>query len=87
MASDHLADWLTQWHDVRELVRVSAEVDAVHEIAAITDRLRTAQGDPAILFDHVRGQTTSVVTNLLGSPRRLSAAFGVSSPERWLKVE
>ena len=47
MASDHLADWLTQWHDVRELVRVSAEVDAVHEIAAITDRLRTAQGGPA----------------------------------------
>lgn len=79
MASDHLADWLTQWHDVRELVRVSAEVDAVHEIAAITDRMRSDQGGPALLFDHVRGQTTPVVTNLLGSPRRLSAAFGVSS--------
>lgn len=79
MASDHLADWLAQWHDVRELVRVSAEVDAVHEIAAITDRLRSDQGGPALLFDHVRGQTTPVVTNLLGSPRRLSAAFGVSS--------
>ena len=79
MANDQLADWLAQWHDVRELVRVSAEVDAVYEIAAITDRLRTDQGGPAILFDHVRGQTTSVVTNLLGSPRRLSAAFGASS--------
>jgi 4-hydroxy-3-polyprenylbenzoate decarboxylase len=79
MASDHLADWLTQWHDVRELVRVSAEVDPVHEIAAITDRLRTDQGGPAILFDHVRGQTTPIVTNLLGNPRRLASAFGVNS--------
>lgn len=79
MASDQLADWLTQWHDVRELVRISAEVDAAYEIAAITDRLRTDQGGPALLFDHVRGQTIPVVTNLLGSPRRLSAAFGVTS--------
>lgn len=79
MASDHLADWLTQWHDVRELVRVSAEVDPVHEIAAITDRLRTDQGGPAILFDHVRGQTTPIVTNLLGNPRRLASTFGVNS--------
>lgn len=79
MASDHLADWLAQWHDVRELVRVSAEVDAVHEIAAITDRMRSDQGSPALLFDHVRGQTIPVVTNLLGNPRRLSAAFGASS--------
>ncbi len=93
MASDQLTDWLTQWHDVRELVRVSVEVDAVHEIAAITDRLRSEQGGPAILFDHVRGQTTSVVTNLLGSPRRLSAAFGTSSLnglsqriEDWLSI-
>jgi len=79
MTSDHLADWLTQWHDVRELVRVSAAVDAVHEIAAITDRLRSDQGGPAVLFDHVLGQTIPVVTNLLGSPRRLAAAFGVGS--------
>lgn len=81
MTSDHLSDWLAQWHDLRELVRVSAEVDSVHEIAAITDRLRSGHGSPALLFDHVRGQSTPVVTNLLGSPRRLSAAFGVSSLE------
>lgn len=81
MASDHLADWLAQWHDVRELVRVSAEVSADYEIAAITDRLRTEQGGPALLFDRVRGQSMPVVTNLLGSPRRLAAAFGVSSLE------
>lgn len=73
--------WRTGWLSgtTRELVRVSAEVDAVYEIAAITDRVRSDQGSPAVLFDHVRGQTMPVVTNLLGSPRRLSAAFGVTS--------
>lgn len=81
MVSDHLADWLSNWHDVRELVRVSAEVDPIHEIAAITDRITSGQGGPAILFDHVRGHTVPVVTNLLGSPRRLSAAFGIASLE------
>jgi 4-hydroxy-3-polyprenylbenzoate decarboxylase len=79
MVSDHLAEWLSQWQDVRELIRVSAEVDSVHEVAAITDRIRSPQGGPAILFDHVRGHRMPVVTNLLGSPRRLSAAFGASS--------
>ena len=79
MASDQLTDWLAQWHDVRELVRVSAEVDAVHEIAAITDRARIVQGGPALLFEHVRGHSFPVVTNLLGSPRRLASALGVSS--------
>ena len=79
MVSDHLTDWLAQWHDVRELVRVSAEVDAVHEIAAITDRARIVQGGPALLFEHVRGHSFPVVTNLLGSPRRLASALGVPS--------
>lgn len=81
MASEQLADWLAKWHDVRELVRVSAEVDAVHEIAAITDRVRSDQGGPALLFDHVRGQSMPVITNLLGSPRRLAEAFGATSLE------
>ncbi|HLQ43536.1 MAG TPA: hypothetical protein VK137_02310, partial [Planctomycetaceae bacterium] len=58
MAGDHLADDLARWHDLRELVRVSAEVDPVCEIAAITDRVRrTEDGGPALLFDHVRGHT------------------------------
>lgn len=82
MASDHLADWLAQWHDVRELARVSAEVDAVHEIAAITDRARLIEGSPALLFEHVRGHSFPVVTNLLGSPRRLASALGVTSFDR-----
>lgn len=81
MVSDHLADWLAQWHDVRELVRVSAEVDTVYEIAAITDRVRRDPMGPALLFDRVRGHTIPVVTNVLGSPRRLCAAFGASSLE------
>ncbi len=82
MASDHLTDWLAQWHDVRELVRVSAEVDPMYEIAAITDRARIEQGGSALLFEHVRGHSFPVVTNLLGSPRRLASALGVPTFER-----
>ncbi len=83
MSSDHLADYLAQWHDQRELLRVSVEVDSVHEIAAITDRVcRTHSGNPALLFDRVRGHTLPVVTNLWGSPQRISSAFGVPSFDR-----
>ena len=80
MSGDHLADYLAQWHDQGELLRVSAEVDLIHEIAAITDRVRrTHPGNPALLFDHVRGHSLPVATNLLGSPRRISSVFGVLS--------
>ncbi len=78
--AEHLADYLAQWHDLRELVRVSAEVDPVFEIAAITDRVRQSEhGGPALLFDRVRGHSMPVITNLLGSPRRISSAFAVPS--------
>ena len=83
MSSDHLADYLAQWHDQRELLRVTAEVDPVHEIAAITDRVRRSHaGSPALLFDHVRGHAFPVATNLWGSPQRISSAFGVTSFDR-----
>ena len=82
MASDQLADYLAQLHDQRELLRVSAEVDPAYEIAAITDRVcRTHPESPALLFDNVRGHSFPVVTNLLGSPRRISSAFNVPSFE------
>lgn len=82
MANDQLADYLAAWHDQRELLRVSAEVDPAYEIAAITDRVRrTHPESPALLFDHVRGHSMPVVTNLLGSPRRISSAFNVPSFE------
>ncbi len=83
MSGDHLADYLSQWHDQRELLRVSAEVDPIHEIAAITDRVRRTQsGNPALLFDRVRGHTLPVVTNLWGSPQRICSAFEAPSFER-----
>lgn len=83
MAGDQLADDLARWHDIREVVRISADVDPVYEIAAITDRLtRTTDGGPALLFDHVRGHAMPVVTNLLGSPRRIASAFDVPSLDR-----
>lgn len=82
MVSDHLSDYLAQWHDVKELVRVAVEVSPVGEIAAITDRVcRTSENSPALLFGNVRGYSMPVVTNLLGGPRRISSAFGVPALE------
>lgn len=82
MANDQLADYLSSWHDQRQLLRVTAEVDPAYEIAAITDRVRRSHPDrPALLFDNVRGHSIPVATNLLGSPSRVSSAFNSPSFE------
>lgn len=63
-----------------ELLRVSVEVSPALEIAEITSRISNAEnGGPAILFENVRGHSLPVVTNLLGSERRLSAALNADS--------
>ncbi len=78
--AEQLVDDLTRWANSGELLRVAVEVDPVHEIAAITDRVcRQPDGGPALLFERVRGQTMPVVTNLLGNPRRIASVFGVNS--------
>ncbi|REK13064.1 MAG: UbiD family decarboxylase [Planctomycetota bacterium] len=76
MAYKSLADFLEELLAVGELVRVSAEVDPHVEIAEITRRV-AAEGGPALLFDRVQGQSTAVVTNLLGTQGRACRAVGV----------
>ncbi len=80
-----LADFLEELAATDELVRVTAEVDSVLEIAEITRRVADA-GGAALLFDRVRGQSIAVVTNLLGTEARACRALGVESldalPER-----
>ena len=76
---EHLSDFLSELDDDGELVRISAEVDPVLEIAAITDRVCRQSGDgPALFFDHVKDHQLPVVTNLLGSRRRMCRALGVT---------
>jgi 4-hydroxy-3-polyprenylbenzoate decarboxylase len=61
-----------------ELRRVRAEVDAVLEIAEITDRVSKAEG-PALLFENVRGSSMPVLINAFGSPRRMNMALETES--------
>jgi 4-hydroxy-3-polyprenylbenzoate decarboxylase len=60
-----------------DLARVKAPVARDLEITEVTQRALRADG-PALLFENVPGATMPVVTNLLGSPRRIAFALGAS---------
>jgi UbiD family decarboxylase len=59
----------------RDLVEISAPVDAVLEAAEIHRRV-IAAGGPALLFTNVTGASFPLVTNLFGTARRAELAFG-----------
>lgn len=76
-----LADFLALLQDHDELVRITAPVDPALEIAAITDRVtKSSPEGPALFFENVKNSTIPVVTNLLGSRRRISLCLGVADP-------
>ena len=63
----------------RELHRVTAEVDPVLEIAAITDRVCKQPGcGTALLFEQPTGSDFPVATNLFGSEQRVCRALGIA---------
>jgi len=64
-----------------ELTRIHEEVDPELEITEITDRVSKKIG-PALFFEKVKGSGIPVVTNALGSPRRMNLALGVESLEQ-----
>ena len=60
-----------------ELVRISAKVSSRFEIAEITDRVvKTEGGGKALLFENTDSQFP-VLTNMMGSSRRMAMALGV----------
>jgi 4-hydroxy-3-polyprenylbenzoate decarboxylase len=73
-----LRDFLHTLDKKGELKRISAEVDPVLEIAEITDRTVKA-GGPALLFEKPKGSRIPVVTNLVGTERRMNLALEVES--------
>jgi 4-hydroxy-3-polyprenylbenzoate decarboxylase len=75
-----LEDFLTALESRGDLVRVTRPVSRDLEITEVTQRVLRADG-PALLFDHVPGATMPVVTNLLGSPRRIAFALGAETIE------
>ena len=80
MSYASLADFLALLQDNDELVRIPALVDSSLEIAAITDQVtKSSSTGPALFFENVKNSTIPVVTNLLGSRRRICLCLGVTS--------
>jgi 4-hydroxy-3-polyprenylbenzoate decarboxylase len=62
-----------------ELIRIKEFVDPVLEIAEITDRVsKQPDGGKALLFENT-GTQFPVLTNMMGSPRRIVYALGLES--------
>jgi 4-hydroxy-3-polyprenylbenzoate decarboxylase len=73
-----LRDFLRKLDREGELKRISEKVDPVLEITEITDRTVKA-GGPALWFEHPEGSRVPVVTNLVGTERRMNLALEVDS--------
>jgi 4-hydroxy-3-polyprenylbenzoate decarboxylase len=70
-----LGEFLDELEERQDLVRIRTPVRRDLEMTEVTRRVLAADG-PAILFEQVPGATMPVVTNLLGSIRRISAGIG-----------
>ncbi|MCC8018305.1 MAG: menaquinone biosynthesis decarboxylase [Rikenellaceae bacterium] len=75
----NLNEYIERLEAMGELLRVGARVDPVYEIAEITDRMsKTPGGGKALLFEDT-GTGFPVLTNMMGSDRRIAAALGAGS--------
>lgn len=75
----NLSEYISRLEAAGELVRVTARVDPHWEIAEITDRMSKSEGGGrALLFENT-GTGFPVVTNIMGSDRRMAMALGVES--------
>lgn len=63
-----------------QLKRIRAEVDPNQEITVIQHRVLDA-GGPALLFENLKGCKLRMVTNLFGTPERVTLAFGAPPVE------
>ncbi|MDD2270929.1 MAG: UbiD family decarboxylase [Desulfuromonadaceae bacterium] len=80
MSANDLHHFIATLEADHELSRITAEVDPLLEIAAITDRVCKQQdGGRALLFEQPAGSTFPVATNLFGSEKRTCQALGVTT--------
>ena len=82
MAFENLGEFLNLLADRGELTRISSQVDARLELAAIVNRI--TESGPVLLFDQVSAaggtaQSIPVVANLFGTESRLLTALGADS--------
>lgn len=73
----NLAEYIAALERAGELIRISVPVDPVLEIAELTDRqAKQPGGGKALLFENT-GTGFPVLTNMMGSERRICMALGV----------
>ncbi len=76
-----LREYIEALERAGELVRIKTCVDTRFEIAEITDRMAKSEGGgKALLFENT-GTEFPVVTNMMGSKRRMAMALGVERLE------
>ena len=75
-----LGEFLAALEARGDLVRIRRAVSRDLEITEVTQQVLRADG-PALLFENVPGASMPVVTNLLGSPRRIALALGAETVE------
>ena len=74
----NLKDYIARLEREGELVRIRTEVDPRLEIAELTDReVKRPGGGRALLFERT-GTDFPVLTNMMGSERRMALALGVT---------
>lgn len=70
----NLRQFIDLLYKQKEIVKISYCVDPHLELAEIHRRVAAANG-PALLFTNVKDSSFPVVTNLFGTPKRVSLAF------------
>lgn len=73
-----LGQFLAVLEEHGELKKITAEVNAKHELGAICKILNERANSPAVLFENIKGSTIPVVGQLLASDRRVALALGLS---------
>ena len=77
----NLTEYINKLESAGELVRISTLVSTREEIAEITDRVvKSEGGGRALLFENT-GTEFPVLTNMMGSSRRMAMALGVERLE------
>lgn len=77
----NLQEFIAKLESAGELIRIGTPVSSIYEIAELTDRQAKSEGGgKALLFEHT-DKPFPVLTNMMGSERRISLALGVERPE------
>lgn len=78
-----MAETIQYWRNRGQVLDIHAQVDPVHEAAAITAQVQDA-GNQIVVFHRVRGHSIPVAMNLYGSRDRLRHMLGVGQFGRHL---